>query len=105
MPPSAASHNRAAPGIAGLVRRRNLHPMAKRLPLLGRDHGLGDAVLAWRLSNTLGAEFCVEVYKFGHPEFWTGYRRRFFSEANRIGFIAGVDDQPGGVISAGSLDG
>jgi putative transposase len=63
------------------------------------------AVLAWRLSNTLGAEFCVEAYKFGHPEFWTGYRRRFFSEANRIGFIAGVDDQPSGVISAGSLDG
>jgi hypothetical protein len=24
-------------------------------------------VLAWRLSNTLGAEFCVEAYKFGHP--------------------------------------
>lgn len=34
------------------------------------------AVLAWRLSNTLGAEFCVEAFekalsRYGRPEIFT----------------------------------
>ena len=67
-------------GQSGLVRGRHLHPDGQGLPLPGGDHGLGEpcragaaAVEHARLSNTLGAEFCVEALekalsRYGRPE-------------------------------------
>ncbi len=48
--------------------------MRKGFLLSGRHHGLVHRkVLAWRISNTLEADFCVEalneaIHKFGPPE-------------------------------------
>src|SRR5271169_6730528 len=52
----------------GLVRRRDLHPNAQRLPVPPRDHGLfSRKVLAWRLSNTMDADFCVKALEGRSP--------------------------------------
>src|ERR1700723_4067299 len=54
-----------------LVCRRDLHPDASRLPVPGR--WFSRKVLAWRLSSTMDAEFCVTaleeaIARFGRPE-------------------------------------
>src|SRR5271169_3673258 len=70
--PAARARDRA--GQSGVVLRRHLYPDGQGLSLPGGRYGLGDrAVLAWRLSNTLGAEFCVEALeealaRYGQPE-------------------------------------
>jgi putative transposase len=57
-----------------VVRRHHLYPGAARVPVPGRDHGLATRhVLAWRLSNTLDARFCLEALhaamaEHGKPE-------------------------------------
>ena len=61
------------PAEPGLVCGCDLHPDAARLPLPRRHHGLGRKVLAWRLSNTMDAEFCVAaleeaIVRFGKPD-------------------------------------
>jgi transposase InsO family protein len=75
---AAAPGDRAAE--PGLVRRRDLHPDAARLPLPRGDHGPFDKlrrasrkVLAWRLSNTMEADFCVAaleeaIARYGGPD-------------------------------------
>src|SRR5207302_3162785 len=61
-------------GQSGLVRRCHYIPMAKGfLYLVVVMDWVSRAVLAWRLSNTLGAEFCVEALeealcRYGRPE-------------------------------------
>ena len=68
---SPSDHRSAEPD---LVCRRDLHPDASRLPVPGRDHGwFSRKVLAWRLSSTMDAEFCVTALeeamaRFGRPE-------------------------------------
>jgi hypothetical protein len=59
-------------GQSGLMLRRYLHPDGQGLCLPGVDHGLGQrAALAWGLSNTLDADFCVEALE----EALSRYRR------------------------------
>src|SRR6201997_713255 len=70
--PAARAHDRA--GQSGMVLRHHLHPDGQGLSLPGGDHGLGEPRgLAWRLCNTLDADFCVEAVeealsRYGRPE-------------------------------------
>ena len=72
----------------GVVCRRHLPAHGKGLLLPGGHHGLGQPrVLAWRLSNTLDASFCVEALeealrRYDAPEiFNTDQGSQFTSEA------------------------
>jgi hypothetical protein len=66
----------------------HLHSDGQRLPRLGGHQGLGEAARRWRggLSNTLGAEFCVEALaealdRYGRPEiFNTDQSSQFTSD-------------------------
>src|SRR6516225_7200665 len=70
--PAARARDRA--DQSGLMLGCHLHPDGQGLSVFGGDHGLGSrAVLAWRLSNTLGADFCVQALeealeRYGPPE-------------------------------------
>src|SRR5439155_13838220 len=70
--PAARARDRA--GQSGVVFRRHLHPMAKGfVSLVVIMDWVSRAVLAWRVSNTLGADFCVEALeealsRYGRPE-------------------------------------
>src|SRR5215475_1090655 len=57
-----AARARDRPGQSGLVLRHYLHPVAKGfIYLVVIMDWVSRAVLAWRLSNTLDADFCVEA--------------------------------------------
>src|SRR5512134_2118884 len=59
LPVARAERRAAEPGVGG---RHHLHPDGPRLSLSRSDHRrFSRAVLAWRLSNTMDAVFCVEA--------------------------------------------
>ena len=70
VPAASSDHRSAEPG---LVCGCDLYPDAARLPLPRRNHGLGQSQgLAWRLSNTMDADFCVAaleeaIARYGKP--------------------------------------
>jgi putative transposase len=75
-------------GQSRVVLRRHYIPMAKGfIYLVVIMDWVSRAVLAWRLSNTLGAEFCVEALeealsRYGRPEiFNTDQGSQFTSDA------------------------
>jgi hypothetical protein len=56
-----------------VVRGCDLSADAARLPLSGGDRGLGHAqVLAWRISNTMDAGFCVEALQDAMARYGSG---------------------------------
>src|SRR2546422_11408588 len=71
IPASPSDHQPAEPS---LVRRCDLYPDAAWLPLPRGDlDWFSRKVLAWRLSNTMDADFCVTaleeaIARFGKPE-------------------------------------
>ena len=71
VPASPSDHRSAEPG---LVRGHDLHPMRRGfLYLVAIMDWFSRKVLAWRLSNTMDADFCVTaleeaIARFGRPE-------------------------------------
>jgi putative transposase len=72
---------------------RHLHPDGQGLPLPGGDHGLGEPRRAgWRLSNTLGAEFCVEALedalcRYDRPEIFNTDQGSQFTSGDFTGTL------------------
>ena len=83
-------------GQPRLVRRRDLHPDAAGLSLPRRRHGLGEAkVLAWRLSNTMEADFCIAALQdamdvHGRPEICNTDQGSQFTSHRFTGALANV---------------
>src|SRR6516165_7068713 len=88
---AARAHDRA--GQSGVVLRHYLHPDGQGLSLPGGDHGLvSRAVLAWRLSNTLDADFCVEALeealsRYGRPEIFNTDQGSQFTSGDFTGTL------------------
>ncbi len=58
----SAAGRQDRPAQPGMVCRHHLHPAGEGLPVSGGDHGLVERkVLAWRLSNTMDVQFCVDA--------------------------------------------
>ena len=82
---------------SGLVRRHHLHPGPARIPVPGRDHGRATRhVLAWRLSNTMDASFCVEALaealgRYGRPEIFNTDQGSQFTGRDFTGALKDAD--------------
>src|SRR5438445_361938 len=71
--PLPARRDRDRAGQSGLELGRHLHPDGQGLPLPSGDHGLGEPCLAWRLSNTLGAEYASVAEAKAGIGSWLGF--------------------------------
>ena len=81
------------PAQPGVVCGHHLHPDVARLSLSGCGHGLVQpVVLAWRLSNTLDADFCVEAveahWRYGRPEIFNTDQGAQFTSDDFTGDLA-----------------
>src|SRR3954471_966751 len=83
--------NRRQQCRTALVLDLTLYSDAPRLSVLGGDHGCR-AVLSWRLSNTLHADFCVEALeealrRFGRPEIFNTDQGSQFTSTDFTGVL------------------
>jgi len=79
--------------VTGLVRRHHLHPVARGfIYLVVVMDWVSRLVLSWRLSNTLGADFCVEALEealaqCGTPEIFNTDQGCQFTSSEFIGVL------------------
>ena len=95
LPASALDHRSAEPS---LVRRRDLHPDAQKgfLYLVAIMDWFSRKVLAWRLSNTMDADFCVTaleeaIARFGRPEIFNTDQGSQFTNFAFTNTLKGAD--------------